>query len=185
MTRDEMRLIYSDGAHAGIVVTTAEKVFGYAPSDSSQPRRLAGTIAVTAGAIAVTGTGTAFDTEVNVGDWIKIDGQDNAALSQVLTITDATNIVLRHGYRGGTASGSAGLTVSSQQVRSVTLLAEGTGIFVLVESDHHRGQSVSATNLDKGLPLPANIPIEIVLKHRLLRVIKSATTENLLAIGKW
>ena len=189
MTRDEMRLIYSSGAPAGIVVTTAEKVFGYAPSEGSSPKRLIGTISVTAAGTAVTGTGTAFDTEVNVGDWIKLDGHPDTAWSQVLTVTDATNIVLRHGYRGATGSGVAGLTVPSQQARHVTMIADAAGVFVRLQNEAIRGgESVSATDPDEGFPVSfgaAGIPIEITMKHRLLRVIKAATTATLYTIGKW
>ncbi len=62
---------------------------------------LAGTIAVTNGSAAVTGTDTAFATELAAGNRIAIAG----ALYRVLAVTDATHLTLTGAYAGTTGSG--------------------------------------------------------------------------------
>lgn len=62
---------------------------------------LTGIIAVTNASSAITGTGTLFTTELQVGDNIKIAGVDY----KVSAITSATSLTLASVYSGATASG--------------------------------------------------------------------------------
>jgi len=59
-----------------------------------------GTIAITSGTAAVTGTGTSF-TSVQDGDWIRIDH----IWHEIDTVTDDTHLTLARTYRGKTVSG--------------------------------------------------------------------------------
>jgi len=62
---------------------------------------LTGTVAVNKSSTAVVGTGTAFTTELAVGDLIKIV----AEIFTVSVITDDTNLTLDSAYKGANASG--------------------------------------------------------------------------------
>lgn len=66
---------------------------------------LTGTVAVTNGSAAVVGTGSAFLTQVAIGDRIRI-GAD-APIYTVLTVPDDTHLTLASNYNGVTASGLA------------------------------------------------------------------------------
>jgi hypothetical protein len=66
---------------------------------------LTGTVDVTSGTAAVTGTGTAFDTQLNVGDAINIDGE----VFTVSAIADATNLTIDSNH----AAGATGVTATS------------------------------------------------------------------------
>jgi hypothetical protein len=62
---------------------------------------LAGTVTVTQNSAAVTGTGTAFDTELSVGDSIKIGTE----VFTVSAIASATSLTLDSNYLGSSGSG--------------------------------------------------------------------------------
>jgi len=62
-----------------------------------------GTVAVTNGDATVTGTGTAFLTEVSIGDWFV--RADDGVSYQVASITDDTNLELTATYGGVTGTG--------------------------------------------------------------------------------
>jgi hypothetical protein len=59
-----------------------------------------GTVAVTNGSATVTGTGTAFDTQLAIGDYIVIRGQSY----KIITIDSATVLRVSPEYRGSTIS---------------------------------------------------------------------------------
>jgi len=61
-----------------------------------------GTVAVTNGSATITGTGTAFATQLVVGDYIVIRGQSY----KVITITSSTDLRVSPEYRGSTISGA-------------------------------------------------------------------------------
>lgn len=65
---------------------------------------LSGTVAVTQLSATVTGTGTAFTTELAVGDYIRMPGGDGR-LYRILSIASATSLTLAIGYQGTSASG--------------------------------------------------------------------------------
>jgi hypothetical protein len=64
--------------------------------------QISGTVAVTNGSGAVTGTGTAFNTQLAPGDFIVIRGQSY----RVLNITSATAMIVAPEYRGATIAGA-------------------------------------------------------------------------------
>jgi hypothetical protein len=66
---------------------------------------LAGTVAVSSGSNAVTGTGTSFTTALNVGDWLLIQGDPTGTPYQVQSIASNTALTLASNYAGATASG--------------------------------------------------------------------------------
>lgn len=63
-----------------------------------------GTVAVTNGSTAVTGTTTAWSTNVKAGDGFSLDG---ATWYEVASVTDNTHIVLASNFGGSTTSGAA------------------------------------------------------------------------------
>jgi hypothetical protein len=62
-----------------------------------------GTVAVTNGSASVTGTGTAFNTQLTIGDYIVIRGQSY----KVISIDSATAMRVSPEYRGSTLTGGA------------------------------------------------------------------------------
>ena len=75
---------------------------------SPEPTNLTGTLSFTNNSTAVTGNGTAFTTELAIGDFI-LGGDDN--WWEVVTITSDTAATLYKKYSGSTESG-----VSSQKL---------------------------------------------------------------------
>lgn len=69
---------------------------------------LTGTLTLTAGSAAVTGSGTAFTTELEIGDKIILDADETWA--EVLSITSDTALTLTAVY-GGTGGSGAGSKV--------------------------------------------------------------------------
>jgi len=67
--------------------------------DSAIDTTLTGTVTVTIGTAAVTGSGTAFSTELSVGDAIKIAGE----IITILSIADDDNLVLSANHVAGAA----------------------------------------------------------------------------------
>jgi hypothetical protein len=66
---------------------------------------LTGTLTFTEDSTAVTGSGTAFDTELIAGDRIQLDA--DGTWYTVSSVTDATNLVLGSAYDDTTASGAS------------------------------------------------------------------------------
>jgi len=87
------------------------------------PWGLQGTISVTNGSAAVTGTGTAFTTELATGSIISISG----VTYTVATITNDTTLTLTANYSGATASG---ITVPGSFSVPVTVTTTATGSLV-------------------------------------------------------
>lgn len=95
------------------VRSTAEggwfKVYGVAAKGAGNhyhlvnPKTLTGTIAVTNGSTAVTGTGTLFQDELAAGDYMTIEGRT----VRVQSVTSQLALVLESAYAGTTASGLA------------------------------------------------------------------------------
>lgn len=78
---------------------------------------LAGTVSVTNGSAAVTGSGTSFTSALSVGQWLIFSGDPTKTPYQVLAISSATALTLAANYAGATASGI------TAKVQSYTSLA--------------------------------------------------------------
>jgi hypothetical protein len=87
-------------------VTTDEGSVREDFSGTSLYKTLTGTVAFTNGDATITGTGTAFLSELSVGAYIKLTSHAESALIQVGSILSDTQAVLKDGYAGGTASGT-------------------------------------------------------------------------------
>ena len=85
---------------------------GFNPANGtvSTSRALTGTLSFTSGGTAVTGSGTAFLTELTAGMFIKKGSGTGDAYTEILSVTDDTNLVLASNYPGTTGAGSAGLS---------------------------------------------------------------------------
>ena len=68
---------------------------------------LTGTVSVTNGNPSVTGTGTKFKAEVQVGDLLRLSAHADSVLGKVQSISSDTALTLSANYAGATASGSA------------------------------------------------------------------------------
>jgi len=68
---------------------------------------LTGTVTMTNASTAVTGSTTAFDTELQVGDYIKLDADTSTSWAKVASIESATGLTLSAVY-AGTGGASAG-----------------------------------------------------------------------------
>lgn len=83
-----------------VVVTTYDDTKGrLTPLYNTVTTALTGTVEI-AGTTALTGTGTAFDTELAVGDLVGVEGE----IREVVTVTSATAVVVSEAFVG-TASG--------------------------------------------------------------------------------
>lgn len=79
-------------------------------------RSLTGTVAFVNGNSAVVGTGTAFLTELQIGQKIKLVSDAVAFYATVLTITDNTNLTFAAVYAGTTSTAAATVEVVVEQV---------------------------------------------------------------------
>lgn len=185
MNPGEISLHYPSLKFAGIGADTTERVFGYSPDESpSKAKILTGSLSFDTASAAVTGTGTALDTELQVGDWIKLSADPTSAYSQILAIADATNLTLRHNYRGPLTAAGASVAVPSQLVRAADLIADAAGVFVRLED--RLGEAAVAGGADpNAFLLPANLVVPIIGRHRFVRVIMASGSANVYAIGKW
>jgi len=80
----------------------------------------AGTIALTNNSAAVTGTGTAFTTDLKVGDFIVVIVGGVTYTLGVKTITSATALTLITAYGGPTATGNAWTAVPNATLVGIT-----------------------------------------------------------------
>jgi phage tail sheath protein FI len=76
-----------------------------AASGSAYQSTLTGTIAITANSRTVTGTGTAFNTQAAVGDFVIVNNE----VHEIQTINSATSITLKTVHRRGAAEGSTAI----------------------------------------------------------------------------
>jgi hypothetical protein len=67
-------------------------------------------VGVTSASAAVTGTGTAFTTQLVVGDWLQFASDATGTYYQVLSITDDTHLTLTANFVGSTGSTTAKFT---------------------------------------------------------------------------
>lgn len=104
---------------------------------------LTGTVTYVNGSTAITGSGTAFLTELYHGDYIKLDAHAESVWIQIASILSDTEAVLVSGYTGASTSGASSTTVfrpvtgsgggnsvsnSSVSLTSGTTIAALTGI---------------------------------------------------------
>jgi len=100
-----------DGAlrNRGTALTDEESYnddFGNTAPATPLARALTGTSQFTTGLAAVVGTGTLYETEVRVGDYVYLAADTYTAAAQVASIPDNTHLTLRAVYGG--AGGAAG-----------------------------------------------------------------------------
>jgi hypothetical protein len=111
---------------------------------------LAGTVAVSNGSNAVTGTGTSFTTALNVGDWLIVQGDPTNTPYQVQSIASNTGLTLSANYTGVTASGKLA-TVQNYICLAMHRYAIALALRPLPEPD---GNVVHFRYLDiKGIPM--------------------------------
>jgi hypothetical protein len=117
---DDIDLAWAPSTIDGVVVSAAMRGDGSLYSGQavlSAARSLTGTAAMTASGTTVTGTGTDFSPEVQVGDFVKLDADGEEAWTQVDTVdSDGQLTLVTGGYLGSTGSG----TISAQAMGALT-----------------------------------------------------------------
>jgi hypothetical protein len=108
-------------------VTTDEGSFRDDFPGSGLTSSLTGTLTFTSGSATVTGSGTAFTTEIKVGDYIKKTADADTLYARVESVDSATSLTLETTY-GGTTSSTTGLRNNWQP------LSSGTGASIAVAS---------------------------------------------------
>ncbi len=86
--------------HSGLLGLGDDSPIAQLTIQGSTRDRLSGTVSVTAGTNAVVGTATSFDTQLEVGDSVAIEGE----IFKVAAITDANNMTLDSNHIAGAAS---------------------------------------------------------------------------------
>lgn len=114
-----------------------------------------GTVAVSSGSATVTGTTTAFLSEVQVGDQLLIAG----TLRQVATVVSDTSLTLTVGYAGTTASGLS-FTVRPKQLDDktkglirITSHESNTGVVYVGESLNASADGTDITSTNRSEPI--------------------------------
>lgn len=111
---------------------------------SPDPTALTGTIAFTNGSTAIVGTGTAFTTQLAIGDFVE-GGDGN--WWEVITLTDATHATLYQKYSGATQSG-----VSSRKL-GVTSTGAAASNTTAVQTVSSSGTSSATLKISGGWDL--------------------------------
>lgn len=108
------------------------------------PTALTGTITMTNGSTAVTGSGTAFTTELAVGDYIYVDAQ-KTQLGKVASITNNTALVLTANYGGTTASGAAASKILNEAASQTDLQASSNKLYKAMSATYPQvsGQTIT------------------------------------------
>lgn len=81
--------------------------------DKSNPSGLSGTLTFTKNSYTVSGSGTAFDTELEIGQFIKKDSTDGTYWYEVAAIASATSLTLTTAFLEATGAGAAAGSVKS------------------------------------------------------------------------
>jgi hypothetical protein len=134
-------------------VTTDEGSFRDDFSGSSLTTALTGTVTFTNASTAISGSGTAFTTELKAGDYIKKSAESETNYVRISYIVDDTNLVLESNYAGTTA---ATTSVKSNWKTSITggSITVGSSLLNLLSSTAN-GNSVSVSRLADYGPLNA------------------------------
>ncbi|NIT99518.1 MAG: hypothetical protein GWN01_00795, partial [Nitrosopumilaceae archaeon] len=90
-----------------IIGGAAALSMGFSSSNS-----LTGTLTFTGGETEVTGSGTAFTSELQEGQWIRADLDGNGSWTKIETIENDTTLYLTEGYRGLDRSGVASSSIA-------------------------------------------------------------------------
>lgn len=93
---------------------------------------LTGTITAGAGSITVEGSGTAFLTEINGGDWIY--DAANGQIRKVDYVKTDTELILKSGFATAISGGSASITKGS--TRQISIAASGGNIAITDQYDN-------------------------------------------------
>ena len=105
---------------------------------------LAGSVSLTGGSTAVSGSGTSFNTALKVGQFLTFDADTSHTLYQVNGITDATHLTLFSKYAGA----AVGTVVSASATLVNTTTPTGTDYGI-------------ALNVSKPHPSPSPLPVDV------------------------
>jgi hypothetical protein len=123
----------------------------FANSGSGGIESLTGTIAIANNSNIITGTGTTFDTELTVGDRLKIVSDDYFAIRTVTNITNATSMTVDNGLQ---AANSAAL--------QYVFLDEGNGGIVEYE-DANGSRYIGYKEVALKIVLLSSNPVQVPL----------------------
>ena len=182
---DMVRIDYPNFVHVAMNLPAAVSVpFGYAPDMSTQqPTIKTGTISKGVLTTNVVGVGTNFVADVVVGDWIKGADRANSEYSQVQSITDATNLVLRHAYRGADLAADNWMSRGSQLVRGCVITSSSD--LTVVRFMPQVVDSIEPNATDGGFQLPdQSFATTFIFRHRFVRVL-NAVAIAIRVVGFW
>lgn len=127
----------------GGTATAFNNANSYLAVGDGGPTALTGTVTMTNGATAVTGSGTAFTTELAAGDYIYLTAQ-NAQLMKVASITNNTALTLTAAFGGVTGSGAAA-KVLNEAASQTDLQASGNKLYKAMSASYPSVSGQTAT----------------------------------------
>lgn len=119
----------------GIAATAFSNANAFLGVGDGGPTALTGTVAVTNGSATVTGTGTAFTTELAVNDFIFLPGGDGL-MYRVSAIANNTSLTLASNYGGATDSGLAANKVLREVATQTGLQASTNKLYKGMEAGY-------------------------------------------------
>jgi len=87
---------------------------------NADSKTASGTITITSATGAVVGVGTSFTTQAKIGNYIRASGEDYV----IVSITDATNCVVRPGINGATMTARSAVSYALSEKPSFVSFAE-------------------------------------------------------------
>jgi len=107
------------------------------------PTALTGTVTMTNGSTAVTGSGTAFTTELAVGDYLYLNAQQTQ-LGKVASITNNTALVLTANY-GGTTGSTAASKILNEVATQTDLQASTNKLYKAMQATYPQVSAQTVT----------------------------------------
>ena len=124
---------------------------------------LSGSVTVINGNTSVTGSSTAFKTELKKGQYIKLSAHAESAYTQIESIISDTALTLISGYAGaggttaavvsdwGTYTGTGSITISSSNVVITTGVGAGSSTYIYRRNDYQPLQLVVMASYTQGV----------------------------------
>lgn len=129
---------------------------------------LTGTVAVTSGGTTLTGTGTAFLTELDNQSYFRISSHANSALTRVASVESDTSATLVQGYLGATSPAAAAVqTEWLIRTDGTTSITVGSSVVNLIGNTTN-GNTVQITR--EGDYLPFVLTMQLLVSTRVANV---------------
>lgn len=145
---------YKIAAIASDTTLTLNSAYGGATATATSVKvvtQITGTVATTDGSATVTGTGSAFTTDLAVNDWIVVNGDPSATAYQVKSIASDTSLTLTANFVGTLA----GKTVVKRNYTSIAMHSYAIALALRpIATPKEAAEVVAVTYLDvRGIPM--------------------------------